>query len=206
MHQHISVRRRTAGRAEEERYAAGALVREQRKEPTAPVGMTVGTRDYAGQVGARGAYTRRCRKRGRMVPLTSKHGIGATWRLALRGRLRLLLAPRCGCNRVIRRTIGDALERIRDAGQLERNLVGSAGPLQHDDPFSTEVKRSPEQQSRHNRHENHDQVVARDGDASAGESNQVVREQSFPPGLGLKVCWLAAGCKQGWVTASRTNA
>src|SRR5882672_11830312 len=83
-------------------------------------------------------------KCGRMVPLTSEHGIGDTWRLALRGLLRLLLTPRCGCNRVIRRTIGDALERVCDAGQLERNLVGSAGPLQHDDSFSAEVQRSPE--------------------------------------------------------------
>src|SRR5229473_8120362 len=132
-----------------------------------------------------GAYTLPCRKMRADVRLATKHGIGNT-RLALRGRLRLLLTLRCGSNRGIRRTIGDALERFRDAGQLERNLVGSAGPLQHDDPFSTEVKRSPEQQSRHNRHENHDQVVARDGDASAGKSNQVIREQSFLLGWALR--------------------
>jgi len=38
-------------------------------------------------------------------------------------------------HRFIRRAIGDALEGVRDAGQLEGNLVGSAGPLQHDDLF-----------------------------------------------------------------------
>ncbi len=110
-------------------------------------------------------------KCGRMVPLTSEHGIGDPWRLALRGLLRLLLTPRCGCDRVIRRTIGDALERVRDTGQLERNLVGSAGPFQHDDSFSAEVESSPEQQSGHNRYEHHEHVVTRDGDASAGDSN-----------------------------------
>src|SRR6266849_4983777 len=133
-----------------------------------------------------GAYTLPCRKMRADVRLATKHGIGNT-RLALRGRLRLLLTLRCGSNRGIRRAIGDALEGVRDAGQLERNLVGSAGPLQHDDPFSAEVKSSPEQQTSRNRYEHHDDVVTRDGDASAGDCNQVVREQSFLLGWGLGI-------------------
>jgi hypothetical protein len=59
-----------------------------------------------------------------------------------------MTSHRCG-NCTICRTIGDALECVGDAGQLERNLVGSARPLQHDDPFSAEVKSDPEHQANH---------------------------------------------------------
>jgi hypothetical protein len=52
--------------------------------------------------------------------------------------LHLLLTPRGSGNRKIRRTIGDALECVRNTRQLECDLVGSARPLQHDNPFSAE--------------------------------------------------------------------
>jgi hypothetical protein len=53
-------------------------------------------------------------------------------------------------------------------------LVGSARPFQHDNAFSAEVEGRPKQQSGHDGYEHHQHVVARDGDASACDGNQVI--------------------------------
>jgi len=104
----------------------------------------------------------------------------------LGGQLHLLLTPRRSCNGIIGRVIGDALECVRDARQLEGNLVGTARPFQHDDSFSAEVKGGPEQQPSHDGHEHHQCVVTRNGDASSCDGDQMVREQCFPPDWGLR--------------------
>jgi len=95
--------------------------------------------------------------------------------------LRLKLTPRRGRDRAIRRTIGDAFERVCNSGQFECNLVGSVRPFQHDDAFPAEVKGGPEQQANHHGYARHKSVVTRDGDTPAGNSNHVIREQSFLP-------------------------
>jgi hypothetical protein len=89
------------------------------------------------------------------------------------------LTPRCRGNGIIRGTIGDALECVCDARQLEGNLVGTGRPFQHDDSFTAEVKSRPEQQSGHDGHEHQQHVVDRYGNASTCDGNQVVREQIF---------------------------
>jgi hypothetical protein len=70
--------------------------------------------------------------------------------------------------------IGDALECIRNTGQLERNLVRSARPLQHDNPFSAEIQGSPEHQAGQDRYDRQEDVVTCDGDAPTRDSNQVI--------------------------------
>jgi hypothetical protein len=129
-----------------------------------------------------------------MVCLAPKYGIRYTSGFSLRWRLYLLLTPRCRGNGIIRRTIGNALECVGDARQLPRNLIGSARPFQHDNPFSAEVENRPEQQSGHDGHRHHQHVVTRDGDASACDGNQVIRKQSFlPAGLKVRVHAVAFG-------------
>jgi len=119
-------------------------------------------------------------------PLTSKHGIGNASRLSLWRRLRLKLPSRRRRDGAIRRLIGDSLERIGDAGQFERNLVGSVRPFQHDDAFAAEVKGSPKQQTNHHGYARHEYVMARNSDTSARNANHVIREQSFlPAGVSL---------------------
>src|SRR5713101_2038939 len=125
---------------------------------------------------------------GRTASLTSKHGIRHTSGLSLRRRLHLALTSRGRRNCTVFRTIGEVLECVRNTGQLECNLVGSARPLQHDDPFSAEVESSPEQQADHEGCDSREDIMTCDGDASARDSNQVVREQMSPPGWGL---WFA---------------
>jgi len=104
--------------------------------------------------------------------------------------LHLNLTPRGRRNCTIRRTIGDALERVSNARQLECNLFSSARPLQQDDPFSAEGNSRPEQQPNHEGYTRHKHVVTRDSDASARDGNYVVREQSFLPAenSGLTAC------------------
>jgi hypothetical protein len=107
--------------------------------------------------------------------------------------LHLNLAPRSSRNRTIRRTIGDAIECVSNARQLECNLFGSARPLQHNDPFSAEGNNRPEQQPNHEGYTRHEHVVTRDSDASARDGNYVVRKQSFLPAenSGLTACsWI----------------
>jgi hypothetical protein len=117
-----------------------------------------------------------------LIPsLAPKHGIRIAFGISLQWRLYLLLTPRCCCNGIIRRTIGDALKCVCDSRQLECNLVGSGRSLQHDNPFSAEVEGRPERQPCHDGHENHQHVVARDGDAPTCDGNQVVRKQDFLP-------------------------
>jgi hypothetical protein len=79
-----------------------------------------------------------------IVSLTPKHGIRCVFGISLRGRLLLLLTPRCRGNGIIRRTIGDAFERVGDARQFEGDLIGSGRPFQHNNAFSAEVKNRPE--------------------------------------------------------------
>jgi hypothetical protein len=61
-------------------------------------------------------------------------------------RLRLKLTPRGGRNGTFRRMIGDAIECISNARQLECKLVDGARPLQDDDSLAAEVKSEPEKQ------------------------------------------------------------
>jgi hypothetical protein len=74
--------------------------------------------------------------------------------------------------------------------QLECNLVDSARPLQHGDPFSAEVESRLEHQADHEGYTRHECIVTRGGDASARDSNQVVREQVLLPAgaYGLLTC------------------
>jgi hypothetical protein len=115
----------------------------------------------------------------RMVSLQAKHAMRYALRFPWWDRLHMLLAPRCCRDRAIRRMIGDALKCVRDAGQLEGDLVSSARPLQNHNAFSAEIKSGPEQQPNHKGYRGHKHVVTCDGDASARESNHVVREQNF---------------------------
>jgi hypothetical protein len=94
-----------------------------------------------------------------------------------------LLTPRCRGNGIIRGTIGDALECVCDARQLEGDLVGTGRPFQHDDSFSAGGKSRPEQQAGHDGRKHHQRVVTRYGDASTCDANQVVREviEFVPP-------------------------
>jgi hypothetical protein len=115
----------------------------------------------------------------RIAALAPEYGIRNTFRLSLRRRLHLKLTPRGRGDRTIRWTIGDAFECVSYAGQLERNLVGSARSLQHHDSLSAEVKGRPEQQPGDHGNEHHQNVVARDGEAFAGDSDQVIRKQGF---------------------------
>jgi hypothetical protein len=110
----------------------------------------------------------------RIAALAPEHGIRNTFRLSLRRRLHLELTPRGRGDRTIRWTIGDAFECVSYAGQLERNLVGSGRSLQHHDSFSAEVKGRPEQQTGQHGNAHHQNVVARDGEAFAGDSDQVI--------------------------------
>jgi hypothetical protein len=93
----------------------------------------------------------------------------------------LNLPPRCHRNRSIRRPAGQALKRVSNTGQLERNLVGSARPLQQNDSFSAEVKGGPEQHTNHKGYDSHEDVVTCNRKASTRDSNDVVREQSLLP-------------------------
>jgi hypothetical protein len=131
----------------------------------------------------------------RSVSLTPKHGIRYTLRLSLRGWPHLLLTSRRSHNRTISRAIGDALECVGNTGQLECDLFGSARPLQHDDSFSAEVKCCPEQEPNHQGYNGHEHVVTRNREASTRDGNQVIREQSFLPRLGLLDCLSAVGAK-----------
>ena len=70
--------------------------------------------------------------------------------------------------------IGDALDCVRDSGQLECKLVRSARPLQHDNPFSAEIQGRPEHQADHDRYDRQEDVVTCDRDASTRYSNQVI--------------------------------
>jgi len=55
-------------------------------------------------------------------------------------RLRLKLAPRGRRNGTFRGMIGDAIQCISNARQLECKLVDGARPLQDDDSLAAEVK------------------------------------------------------------------
>jgi hypothetical protein len=102
--------------------------------------------------------------------------------------LRLNLTPRRRRNRTIRRTIGDALERVCNSGQLECNLVRSVRPLQHHNPFPAEVNSGPKRQPNHDKYTHHERVVTCDRDASTRDSNHLIRKQSFlPAGAFLKL-------------------
>lgn len=92
----------------------------------------------------------------------------------MRGRLHLLLAARCCRNGIIGGTIGDALKSVGNAGQLEGHLVGPGRALQHDDAFAAEVESCPEQKTGCDGDKHHEHVVAGDGEASAGDGDQVV--------------------------------
>jgi len=109
-----------------------------------------------------------------IVFLTTKHRIRNALGFSWWWRLRQLLAPRRRRNHFISGTIGDALECVRDAGQLKCNLLRSARPFQHDDAFSTEIKSGPEHQANYEGYAGHEHVVACYGDASARDTNQVV--------------------------------
>jgi hypothetical protein len=113
-------------------------------------------------------------KNRRIAGLSAKHRVSATFRVARRGRLRLLLAARGGGDGVVGGTIGDAFERVGDAGQLEGKLLGSSRALQDDDAFSAEVESGPEEQTHYERNENHKRVMTCDRDAAACDDDQVV--------------------------------
>jgi hypothetical protein len=106
--------------------------------------------------------------------LSPKHGIGNVFGVARRRRLYLLLAARSCRNGIISGAIGDALESVGNARQLEGHLVGPGRSFQHDDAFSAEVESSPEQQASHDGDEHHEHVMTGDGEASAGDGDQVV--------------------------------
>lgn len=89
-------------------------------------------------------------------------------------------------NRTIRRTIGDPFERVCNAGQLEGNLVGSARSLQQHNPPTTEIERRPENHPDDQRYRRHENIVTRNGEASACDRNHEVREHVFLP-VGLMI-------------------
>ncbi len=78
--------------------------------------------------------------------LAPEHREWDALRLSLKGLLEvLLLAPGSHGDGTIRRLVGDALERVRDAGQFERKLIGSARAPYHYDALATEIQQSPKQ-------------------------------------------------------------
>jgi hypothetical protein len=132
----------------------------------------------------------RNRNAARSSPLTPEHGIRYAFGLSLWSRLHLKLTPGGRRNRTIRWTISDALESVGDARQLEGNLVRSARPLQNNHSFSAEVESRPEQEANDERYSRQEDVVTCDGDASTGDADQVIREQSFLPAG----AWFACLC------------
>ena len=85
-----------------------------------------------------------------------------------------MLAARGGGDGVVGGTIGNALEGVGDAGQLEGKLLGSGRAFQDDDTFSAEVESGPEEKSGGEREENHEHVVTGDGDAAACDGDQMI--------------------------------
>jgi len=125
---------------------------------------------------------RRAQKRVRCIdPLAPKYGIRRTIGIPLRGWMRLNLPTHRGGNDEICASIGEPFERVRNARQFEGHLVGATGSLQHYHAFPAEVQRKPEHQASDEGNERHDDVVTCDGNDSAGDCDDVVREQMFLP-------------------------
>jgi len=141
-------------------------------------------------------------KGGRTGALTPKHGIRYTLRLSLWRRLRLSLTPHSRRDRAIRWTIGDALECVCDSRQLQCQLVRSVRPLQHHNLLPAEVKSGPKHQPNHDGNTRHKHVVTCDSDASTRDSNHVIREQRFLPGVNRSPACMLMGNRIGSATSS----
>src|SRR5712692_5524672 len=99
--------------------------------------------------------------------LAPEHREWDALRLSLKGLLELLLLAPCSRgDGAIRRLVGDALERVRDARQFERELIGAARAPYYYDALTTEIQQAPKQQPDDRRHTGQQNVVRGDGDGS----------------------------------------
>lgn len=103
----------------------------------------------------------------------------AAFRISSRQWRHLILPPHGRSNRAIHGTIGNALERVGNAGQFEANLVGSTRLLQQDNPLTTEVQRGPEHHANNQRYDRHENIVAGYGEAPACDRNNKIREHGM---------------------------